>query len=265
MSASNTNITRYSDYDDGLSDSESFRDELSPTDGYFSHRQHPQHVFVEQGTDEDSAGPTVSFGAKSDQRRQAVSENQLPSGQAANVNTSNRRFQYQSVASPRFSSSPFVFNERTPLLNSFEQPPPSYSDATMGQPYEYRAVDQDDLPEARDERTLSREGLLSFERRRDPVSIGEPDEEGLYDVPLTRRRKHGWRRYCSKQKCIGASLGTVVAVVLVTLIATLSTPTNNVITKVGFNFFLSLTIFALFDVEEAPLHLCYDRRCMIDG
>jgi len=125
------------------SDSASFSDELSPTDGYFSRHKHPQ---------ENTAS---SSNASASKAREAEAENTMsrPS---------------RSLYSRRTLLSSVDPDETTPLIDA-SQPPPTYPDDTANQYQGYTAEQNEG---SRVGVVGNGSGLLIFTTRRSPQNMG---------------------------------------------------------------------------------------------
>jgi hypothetical protein len=128
------------------SDVESFSNELSPTDGYFSNRNHPQDVMVPDPSIE--TGPNTADAKAREAREEAAasSENQAASRRASSElpassplrvaapTSSNHSPSSPTAYTPRSPTSSHsrqddLYSETSPLLHS-TAPPPAYSTAT---------------------------------------------------------------------------------------------------------------------------------------
>lgn len=132
------------------SDVESFSNELSPTDGYFSTRDHPQDVMVPDPSLE--TGPNTGDGKAQEAREDAAgsSENHAasrpaspelpassPLGVAASTSSTHYSPSSPTAYTPRSPTSSHrrqddLYSETSPLLHS-TAPPPAYS-AAISQP-----------------------------------------------------------------------------------------------------------------------------------
>jgi hypothetical protein len=181
-------------YSASESSAESFSDELSPTDGYFTSRTHPQDVMVLDPT-------TGTSNAKAQEARaetQASSESHFSNSQVRPVSpTSSLPLFTGTHPSTYTPTSPATYTPRT-LASSFPRqedlsletspflhqsaPPPTYSAATSQSGDQHINMN----------RTVSAQQLE--EGNREPESMGQPNE---YDerTPLWTRktgRLPGW-------------------------------------------------------------------------
>ncbi|OCL09726.1 hypothetical protein AOQ84DRAFT_387981 [Glonium stellatum] len=180
------------------SDSASFSDELSPTDGYFSHREHPRDRYMDTASLPHASQPKA---------REAEAENRMsrPS---------------RSSRSPRTPLSSVNPDETTPLVNA-NQPPPAYFDATAN-PYQGYAAEQNEG--SRDEVVRNDPGLLLLTSRRSPQHMGDspshyPERYGNTYYDHSRKRIHDC---CSSSRFIKITLVICAVAIAVWLVGVLT-------------------------------------------
>lgn len=124
-------MTRQSDFhnddEDEFADHESENESLSPTDGYFNHREHPQEVYVH--TSPTTSTTTHSKELEAAGQSQASSSTPRSSANYEHDTSTASTTQASTVYTPLLSvrSSP---DETSPLLRPpslYDAPPPAYS------------------------------------------------------------------------------------------------------------------------------------------
>lgn len=200
------------------SDAESFSDELSPTDGYFTNREHPQDMMVPDPSLEVATG--VDSAASKEQEARAEAEanpENRATGASVELPIPSPSQMYTSPTSPYTPSSPTSYTPVSPtasyrrheplatetssLLHT-RAPPPAYSPASPSSPSEptrnYSTISNREL-EA---------GTLPI---REPESMGDP--EGVTErTPLWRKKVRQispWRRFITN--CLLAALILAIA------------------------------------------------------
>lgn len=159
------------------SDAESFSDELSPTDGYFTNRAHPQDVMVRDPT-------TESRNSKAEEARaeaQADSESHFSNSQVRPVSTtSSLQVSTGTHPSTYTPTSPTTYTPRT-LMSSFPRQEDLYSEASPllhppAPPPAYSAA----TPQSGDQHITPNYSTVSArlleEGSREPESMGQPSE-----------------------------------------------------------------------------------------
>lgn len=184
------------------SDTESFSDELSPTDGYFSNRAHPQDVMVpdptvggcnakaQEATAETQANSQSHFPNSHVRPLSPTSSLPVPSGADSSTYTPASPSTY----TPRTLASPFprqedLYSEASPLLHP-SAPPPAYSAATLH---------SGDQHINRNYSTIFAQQLE--EGNREPESMGQPNEYNER-TPLWMRRTRRLPEWLSLKRSI---------------------------------------------------------------
>jgi hypothetical protein len=205
------------------SDDESFSDELSPTDGYFSQREHPQDIMVpnpapESNSSSDSKSQEASRDFELSSERHSsygrasppltTSQPTPPFSPIPSVNTPSATSQ---AVSPRAGpGNQGTYNESSSLLNHFA-PPPTYSVA-ISQPQA--------TPNQREYSTFSPVQLEEgrFPTPREPESMGGPPEPFAPDERTPLWKTPVGRAF--RRRLLKKTLGHLVVVVVIVCLIT---------------------------------------------
>jgi hypothetical protein len=210
-------------YSTGDSDVESFSNELSPSDGYFSNRDHPQDVMVPDPSLE--TGPNTADVKAREVREEAAasSENlaasrpassELPASSPLRVaapTSSNYSLSSPTAYIPRSPTSPHrhqddLYSETLPLLHS-TPPPPAYSAATSQPELQHFHTNYS---------TISARQLESGTR--EPESMGDPHDFNERSPLWVKqvKRLHRWRLFRNillVALVLGLAVGFIIAAV----------------------------------------------------
>jgi hypothetical protein len=195
----------YSDnlYSADDSDTESFSDELSPTDGYFMQRDHPQGVMVPDPSLEPMPGMAESKAQEAGEEAEAVARSHTvrpPVSPIIATSTSSQPYTPAASSAAYTPSSPTsyvplspasshrrhddFYSETTSLLHP--APPPTYSAATSS------TTSQTSRQFSRNYRTVSNEQLEEgLVQNQEPESMGGPASlSDRHPVWMTRVKKY---------------------------------------------------------------------------
>lgn len=198
----------YSDnlYSADDSDAESFSDELSPTDGYFMNREHPQDVMVPDPSLESSTAESKAQEAR-EEAQAVVRSRTVQSSVTPTISTSTSSQAYTPAASSAAytPSSPTsyaplsptsshrrhdeLYSETTSLLHG--APPPAYSAAASS------TTSQHSRQFSRNYSTISNEQLEEgLAQHHEPESMGEPvDFNDRLPLWMTQIKKYRTRDF----------------------------------------------------------------------
>ncbi|OCK78550.1 hypothetical protein K432DRAFT_427207 [Lepidopterella palustris CBS 459.81] len=160
---------------DNDSGSISFSTELSPTDGYFLERSHPQDLYIDAAS---------SYDISTFKARETGTETETTRGIPAPSRPPYTRYTTPSSA----------FSDETMPLIDTRQPPPAYVDATANLYEGYNSVQQEGLGSG----VGGPRWLVTFSRNGPPQHMtGTPDDgEEVYRITTYRRSRRRPREFC---------------------------------------------------------------------